>query len=64
RARDQGVPPYVVFHDRTLIEIATRRPGTLDELATITGVGQAKLARYGEPVLAVLRLFMETRTPS
>ncbi len=54
QARTQGVPPYVVFHDRTLIEIAARQPTTLPELAAVTGVGQAKLDRYGEAVLAVL----------
>jgi ATP-dependent DNA helicase RecQ len=54
-ARAQGVPPYVVFHDRTLVEIATTQPSGLDDLAAITGVGQAKLARYGAAVLAVLR---------
>ena len=54
-ARVQGVPPYVVFHDRTLVEIATSRPQGLDALAAITGVGQAKLARYGAAVLGVLR---------
>jgi ATP-dependent DNA helicase RecQ len=56
QARTQGVPPYVVFHDRTLLEIAARRPGSLDALAGVTGVGAAKLARYGEAVLAVLRI--------
>ncbi|MCX5968704.1 MAG: DNA helicase RecQ [Cyanobacteria bacterium] len=54
QARTQGVPPYVVFHDRTLIEIASRQPTTLAELATVAGVGQAKLDRYGDAVLQVL----------
>jgi ATP-dependent DNA helicase RecQ len=54
-ARAQGVPPYVVFHDRTLVEIATLRPAGLEALAAVTGVGQAKLARYGAAVLGVLR---------
>ena len=53
-ADDDGVPPYVVFHDRTLREMATRRPTTLSALMTITGVGQAKLERYGSEFLAVL----------
>ncbi|CAN0454337.1 unnamed protein product, partial [Phaeothamnion confervicola] len=53
-ADDDGVPPYVVFHDRTLREMATRRPSTLSALLTITGVGQAKLERYGSEFLAVL----------
>jgi ATP-dependent DNA helicase RecQ len=53
-AREQGVPAYVVFNDATLRELATRRPGDVGELATITGVGQAKLDRYGEALLEVL----------
>jgi ATP-dependent DNA helicase RecQ len=55
QARDQGVPPYVVFHDRTLIEIAARRPSSLAELSSVAGVGQAKLDRYGQAVLAVIQ---------
>ncbi|HEV3274224.1 MAG TPA: ATP-dependent DNA helicase RecQ, partial [Candidatus Dormibacteraeota bacterium] len=54
-ARRSEVPPYVVFHDRTLAEIAHRRPASADALATIPGVGPAKLERYGESVLAALR---------
>jgi ATP-dependent DNA helicase RecQ len=55
QARQQGLPPYVVFHDRTLIAIAERRPTALDELSGISGIGQAKLASYGEEVLALVR---------
>jgi len=44
-AREQGVPPYVIFHDSTLLGILSQRPATLDELARVSGVGQAKLAR-------------------
>jgi ATP-dependent DNA helicase RecQ len=51
----QGVPPYVVFHDRTLLEIAQARPGSLARLGEVGGVGQAKLDRYGEAVLSVLQ---------
>ena len=54
-AREQGVPPYVIFHDSTLLEILSQRPATLDELARVSGVGQAKLARYGESFLGVLK---------
>ncbi|MFG2983827.1 DNA helicase RecQ [Streptomyces sp. NPDC048258] len=53
-AREQGVPAYVVFHDATLREIATRFPATVEELATIGGVGEAKLTKYGEGVLDTL----------
>jgi ATP-dependent DNA helicase RecQ len=53
-AKEQGLPAYVIFHDATLREIATRMPASLDELGTIGGIGQTKLARYGEQVLAAL----------
>ncbi len=54
-AAEAGVPPYVVFHDSTLREIAERRPASLAELALISGVGEAKLARYGEAMLDALK---------
>jgi len=54
-ARRQSVPPYVIFADRTLADIARERPSTLDALTRIGGVGQVKLARYGAAVLEVLR---------
>jgi ATP-dependent DNA helicase RecQ len=53
-AREQGVPPYVIFHDSTLLEILNRRPGSLREMGAISGVGQAKLAKYGDEFLQVL----------
>ena len=53
-ARAQGVPPYVIFHDATLREMVELRPGTPEELAGITGVGETKLERYGEDFLAVI----------
>ncbi|WP_405487315.1 DNA helicase RecQ [Streptomyces sp. NBC_00096] len=53
-AREQGVPAYVVFHDATLREIATQLPGTVAELGTISGVGEAKLAKYAEGILRTL----------
>jgi len=53
-AREQGVPPYVIFHDSTLIALASRRPRTISELGDIPGMGQKKLERYGPAVLAVL----------
>ena len=54
RAREDDVPAYLVFHNTTLEEIAARRPQSLDELASVPGVGPAKLERYGEGVLAAL----------
>jgi ATP-dependent DNA helicase RecQ len=53
-AREQGVPAYIVFGDATLRGIALTRPATLDELATISGVGEKKLESYGEGVLEVV----------
>jgi ATP-dependent DNA helicase RecQ len=56
QARDQAVPPYVVFHDRTLLEIAARLPADLEALSQVSGVGAAKLERYGQAVLQVLQI--------
>jgi DNA helicase-2/ATP-dependent DNA helicase PcrA len=53
RSRADEVPPYVVFHNTTLAQIAERQPSSLAELATIPGVGPTKLERYGEDVLRV-----------
>ena len=54
-AAEQNVPPYVIFHDATLKQMAALRPADAAALLTIGGVGQAKLARYGERFLAVVR---------
>lgn len=54
-AREQGLPPYMIFHDATLQEMCERRPTSLATLGTISGVGQRKLAQYGEAFLAALR---------
>lgn len=53
-AEAQRVPAYVIFTDRTLIEMAEQRPGTLDALAGITGVGAKKLERYGQAFLEII----------
>jgi len=53
-AKEQGVPAYVIFHDATLREIATRLPSSLAELSTVSGVGETKLARYGQQILDTL----------
>jgi len=47
-ARSQNIPPYLIFHDSTLLEILTRRPQNLTEMSHISGVGHAKLERYGD----------------
>ncbi|MGW3459288.1 DNA helicase RecQ [Streptomyces olivaceoviridis] len=54
QAREQGVPAYVIFHDATLREIVTRWPASVRELGTVNGVGEKKLATYGEGVIQVL----------
>jgi ATP-dependent DNA helicase RecQ len=53
-AREQNVPAYVIFHDATLRQIATEKPSTLSRLSSINGVGEAKLAKYGQQILDVL----------
>ncbi len=53
-AEAQGVPPYVVFHDRTLKEMCARLPRDLTALADLNGVGERKLAKYGETFLSVI----------
>jgi len=54
-ADEQGLPPYVIFHDATLREMAQLRPATLDEFAKIRGIGEAKLSRYGARFIEAIR---------
>jgi ATP-dependent DNA helicase RecQ len=53
-AREQGMPAYVTFHDATLRQIAAQAPRTLADLSAISGVGEAKLAKYGQQILDTL----------
>ncbi len=53
-AKAQGVPPYVIFHDRTLAELAAARPKTARAMASIPGIGETKLERYGPAFLEIL----------
>lgn len=53
KAAEQDVPPYVIFHDATLSAIADAKPKTLPDLGRISGVGEAKLKRYGAEVVAL-----------
>jgi ATP-dependent DNA helicase RecQ len=53
-AKELGMPPYVIFHDSTLRQIAAAPPTTMAELALVNGVGETKLARYGQQILDVL----------
>jgi ATP-dependent DNA helicase RecQ len=54
-ADEHALPPYVIFHDATLREMAQQRPGTLGEFARLRGVGEAKLTRYGERFIDAIR---------
>jgi len=53
-AKEQGVPAYVIFHDATLREVATTSPSSLAELGKVSGIGETKLARYGQQLLDAL----------
>ncbi len=53
-AKEQGVPPYVIFHDSTLYDMAEKKPQTLDAMRRISGVGESKLGRYGETFLQAI----------
>lgn len=56
-AKEQGVPPYVIFHDATLLEILRIKPKNMQEMADITGVGATKLERYGPAIIKMLAEF-------
>jgi ATP-dependent DNA helicase RecQ len=56
-AREQGVPPYVIFHDTTLLEILRSRPRSQADMANIPGVGATKLSRYGQVFIEVVTAF-------
>lgn len=57
-AREQGVPPYLIFHDSTLLGIHNRKPQTFDEIGQISGIGQARLQKYGDAFLQVFEGMM------
>ena len=63
-AETQRVPAYVIFPDRTLIEMAETRPMTLDDMARIGGVGAKKLERYGDTFLEVITGEVEAVHPA
>jgi len=54
-AEGANLPPFTIFHDRTLREIAVHHPGTRESLATIHGIGAAKLEKYGDLILEIVR---------
>ena len=53
-AKAQNVPPYLVFHDKTLVEMIKVKPGSIEEMSEITGIGEAKIKRYGQVFLDIL----------
>ncbi|TNJ39194.1 DNA helicase RecQ [Chlorobaculum thiosulfatiphilum] len=57
-ADEQGVPPYVVFSDKTLVELSLLKPTTRDEMLAVSGIGEVKLERYAEPFLRVIGEFV------
>ncbi len=54
-SRELSIPPYVIFHDKTLKEMAARRPATPDDLLDISGIGKSKLERFGDQFLEVIK---------
>ncbi len=60
-ADDQDVPPYVIFHDATLMEMVESKPENHREMSQISGVGERKLALYADPFLAVIKAFNDDR---
>ena len=60
-AKAEAVPPYVIFNDRTLVEIAQARPTSHAGLEPISGFSKAKFARYGDAVLEIVRNSSEKR---
>ncbi len=56
-SKERGVPPYVIFGDRTLADLAIKWPRSLEELPQVFGIGQTKLEQYGEGFLAVIKLY-------
>ncbi len=53
-AKENNIPPYVVFHNKTLIDMASKRPSNIDKMSVISGVGQSKLTKYGQAFLDVI----------
>ncbi|MGB5146072.1 MAG: RQC domain-containing protein, partial [Porticoccaceae bacterium] len=60
-AEEQGVPPYAIFHDATLMELMAQRPQTLREMARISGIGSRKLEAYGDTFLALIGQYSASR---
>jgi len=63
-AEEQGIPPFMVFHDATLRLMAVEQPTSLRDLLNISGVGQSKLDHYGAQFIAVIRAYIDTQVPT
>ncbi|MGR9108836.1 MAG: DNA helicase RecQ, partial [Gammaproteobacteria bacterium] len=57
-AREQGLPPYIIFHDTTLYDMAAKKPLSLPQMGTLSGVGEQKLAKYGERFIRVIASYV------
>ena len=53
-AKEHKVPPYIIFSDKTLIQMAMEKPSNKEEMLAVSGVGESKFEKYGEPFLACL----------
>lgn len=60
-AKEKSVPPYVIFHDTVLVDMAEQLPQTLDDFSKLSGVGQAKLEQYGTPFIQVINDFTQSQ---
>ena len=58
RAQEKNLPPFVIFSDRTLRELASRTPTSLPGMRTITGVGDTKLRQYGKEFVALIARYL------
>ena len=61
-ARAESLPPYIVFNDKTLIDMCLKQPKTPGEFLDVSGVGQSKLEKYGDRFLDVIKSFTETHS--
>ncbi len=62
-AREQGIPAYIIFHDNTLLEMASRKPATIEEFSLMSGVGESKLQKYADTFLGVIKEHQKTENP-
>lgn len=61
-AREESMPPYIIFNDKTLIDMCVKLPADREDLLKVSGVGASKLEKYGERFLDAIQMFLSTRT--